>query len=89
MKFLLLASFVIGSLLANSAPSDSNKIVEIEVVIHQLFEAIRTGDTTLAKSVLHGDARLMSTYEAACKHKILTEEIEGFLSAIGTSMDEL
>lgn len=78
-------------ILAIGSPStDSTSIKEVEAIVIQLFEAMREGDSTLARDVFHDNARLASTFRTKAEGEVLHEgDLLEFLTAIGTPHDEL
>lgn len=63
---------------------------EVVNVVKLLFDAMRVGDATTAKSVFDSTARLQTTFtDYQGKASMMTEDVAGFVKAIGTPHDQI
>ncbi len=83
MKVILLISVLALSSISWSQ-SDSSDHIAVRAVIDQLFDGMRTGDSSLVRAVFHTDLRLMSTAEHHGSFQVDVGSAEDFLDAIGT-----
>jgi hypothetical protein len=88
MKPILFVILLSGSLIS-WGQTDSIAQLEIRAVIDQLFDGMRSGDSSLVRAVFHHDARLMSTLIKNETEIVHDGSIEEFISAIGTPHDEI
>jgi hypothetical protein len=92
MKMRLFVSLVLLSLLAapvaaQSTAADSSAVL---AVMKQLFDGMRTGDSTMVRSAFHPKMQTMTT--AATRQGVASAEfgdIAGFLKAVGTPHAEV
>lgn len=68
---------------AQSAPADVAEVVD------RLFDGMRAGDSTAVRSVLHPEARLLTTATRDGKPMLHAASIAQFLEAIGTPHDQV
>jgi hypothetical protein len=52
-------------------------------VVERLFDAMRAGDSAMARSAFHADARLIGTAGRGGKPQLQVSPIDGFIQAIG------
>ncbi len=73
---------------AQSATKQEKKAVQ--VTIDLLFDGMRVGDSSKVRQAFHSDARLMTTFvDKAGDPRLVEEEIQGFLNAVGTPHKEV
>ncbi|MEX1055128.1 MAG: nuclear transport factor 2 family protein [Rhodothermales bacterium] len=84
-RLLLLAlTLVLAAPAAAQSPED-----DARAVIDRMFDGMRSGDSTMVRSVFHSDARLMTTFTREGKPMLQTGSIDGFVKAVGTPHDEV
>lgn len=63
---------------------------EVLTPIHQLFDGMRAGDSSMVRAAFHPTARLQTTFtDNEGQAKIQTGDLEKFLVAIGSPRDEV
>lgn len=73
---------------AQSAPKQEKKAVQ--ATIDLLFDGMCAGDSSKVRQAFHSDARLMTTFvDKAGYPRLVEEEIQGFLNAVGTPHTEV
>lgn len=81
------ALFIVADFSLNA---QSNIEEEVLKPIHQLFDGMRAGDSTMVRAAFHSTARLQTTFTDQEGHaRIQTGNLENFLVAIGTPRDEV
>ncbi|MDG1330885.1 MAG: nuclear transport factor 2 family protein [Crocinitomicaceae bacterium] len=88
MKTILLFALITMSSTSWSQ-TDSTRIAEVRAVIDQLFEGMRTGDSTLVREVFHENAELYTTYKKDDAFQLSMGSIDEFAKAVGTPHDEV
>lgn len=83
MKTLLLLSMITLSS-SSWSQTDSSDRIAVRAVIDQLFEGMRSGDSSLVRAVIHRDLRLMSTSDQNGSIQLNVGLAADFLRAIGT-----
>jgi len=87
MKKIFLLPFL---LLSFNIFAQSEEEKAVKVVIDQMFDAMRAGDSTSLRSIFHPSARLMSVfYNKEGESKIHDGDIDRFIVAVGTPHDEV
>lgn len=89
LKFTLitLALFIVGHF-SLSAQSDQEE--EVLTPIHQLFDGMRAGDSSMVSAAFHPDARLQTTFTDPDGHpQLRTGDIQRFLTSIGTPHEQV
>lgn len=69
--------------------TDPTKQSEIRVVIDQLFDGMRSGDSSLVTSVFHSDARAYTSFEQKGEYQLHAGSIDDFAKAVGTPHDKI
>lgn len=88
--FLILTLFPMKMLFAQEA-QENQEALAVQQVIEQLFNAMRTSDTTALRQVFHEDARL----QTALQHpqtkatRLVTESIDNFIAQVGSPHPEV
>jgi hypothetical protein len=62
---------------------------EVRQVVERMFNGMRTGDTTMVRSVFHPQARLQSTSVRQGVPTLRTDSIDAFIRFIGTPHTEV
>ena len=94
---LLIFLFVIPLAFSQTEQSDqssdytSTNEKKIRLVLENLFNGMRDSDSALVRSLFHEDATLKSTYfyEKLDKARIIEDDLEDFIIAIGTPKEEI
>ncbi len=87
MKSIVLFALLISS--SSWSQNDSLFQKEISGVIHQLFEGMREGDSSMVRSVFHPDARAYTSYKKGDEFILHEGSIDQFVTAVGTPHDEV
>jgi hypothetical protein len=84
------AIVVLASLGASSlmAQSDAERAA-VMAPVHRLFDAMRAGDSAMARTVFHEEARLLGLVEREGQTTVRASSIDGFLAAIGRPHDQV
>ena len=62
----------------------------IAAVVHELFDAMRTGDSTTVRRVFHPQTRMMTSFRRAGEPVLDIEEgVDGFVRAVGTPHEQV
>jgi hypothetical protein len=90
LSFLLLAAA--GPLRAQAAPSSSAPTkhaqeAEVLAVVNKLWEAMRTRDSAMARTVFDTSARMFRVVERDSTRSIRVDRLDGFIRAIGGARD--
>ncbi len=81
MKYTFLFLWFIVSGIATAQTVDHKAVIE---TIDQFFDGLNSGDSSLMRTTLHKDARLMTTFnDQSGSPRITTSDIEQFLSRVG------
>ncbi len=90
LLILILTLFQMERLFAQE-PAKDNEALAVQQVIAQLFDAMRTGDTTSLRQLFHEEVRLQTVLEnpQTKTTRILTESIDHFVKQIGTPHTEV
>jgi hypothetical protein len=81
-------SFVCQFGSAQTSPKQEKK--EVQGTIDLLFDGMREGDSSKVSQAFHADARLMTIFvDKAGNPRLVEEEIQGFLNAVGTPHTEV
>jgi hypothetical protein len=85
------ALFLIVAALVAVRPAAAQTTAEQEVrqVVERMFNGMRTGDTTMVRSVFHPQARLQSTSVRQGVPTLRTDSIDAFIRFIGTPHTEV
>lgn len=62
---------------------------EILAVVQRLFDGMRAADSSLVRSTLHPDVRLVSVSEGEGGPALRSEPMEGFVAAVGTPHEQV
>lgn len=86
---VLALSIAAFPLIPATAQHDHGSTSEILTPVHQLFDAMRAGDSTGVRNAFHPIARIVSTFtdDAGPAHRI--GSVDGFVKAVGTPHDEV
>lgn len=76
-------------LAATPAGAQDDAGAEVRLVIERLFEGMRSGDSTMVRSVFHPDARLLTTAVRDGDPVVQVGSIDEFVRAVGTPHDEV
>lgn len=87
MKSIVLFALLIST--SSWSQNDSLSQKEISRVIHQLFEGMREGDSSMVRSVFHPDARAYTSYKKEDDFLLHEGSIDQFVAAVGTPHDEV
>lgn len=79
---LICFSFTIGA----RAQSDE---AAVERAVETFFDAMRAGDSTMVRSVLHPDARFLTTGERDGRPVLQEGGVDGFVEAVGAPHEEV
>ena len=71
--------------LAGQAPDDRAAVL---APIHQLFDAMRRGDSAAARAVFHPGALLATALVREGRPALQVDTLDGFIEAVGTPHDE-
>lgn len=86
--FLVFTSFCFLNASAQQGKSSSQSEKEVRAVVDRLFEGMREGDSAKVHSVVHGNARFVTSYTNTKKEPMLQEgTLSEFLTAVGTKHD--
>jgi hypothetical protein len=86
MAFLLLATIAIPV----TAVAQENEEAEVMAVVETLFDAMRAGDSSAMRAVLHPGATAASVFVQEGVPTLAREEsMDGFVQAVGTPHDEV
>lgn len=70
--------------------ANENEITQVRKTIDDLFESMRSVDSTKARGLFHPNARLMSTFEGAHhEYELRTGSLDIFIKAVGTPRKDL
>ena len=81
---LLALTLVFAPLAGAQSPED-----DVRAVIDQLFDGMRSGDSTMVRAAFHPDARLMTTSTHDGKPMLQTVKIDAFVEAVGSPHDQV
>ena len=73
---------------ACSRATDADAEQEVMEPIHAMFRAMEIGDSSLARSVFHYDARLVRLPDSIVDFRVDTATVDRFLASIGGERDE-
>ncbi len=62
---------------------------EVLAVVERLFDGMRAADSSMVRSALHSDARLVSVDGGEGGPGLRSEPMDGFVAAVGTPHDEV
>jgi hypothetical protein len=83
--FIFVSSFCIAQ--EQTLISEENEVKE---TIHQLFEGMYNGDSSLVHSVFHSSNRLMTCYiDKNGMEQLAEENLQDFLDAVGSPHEEI
>lgn len=88
MKALLLFS-LLGLHSISWSQADSSDHSAIRTVIDQLFDGMRSGDSSLVRFVFHADARAYTSIQNDGVFQLHSGSIDEFVGAVGTPHDEV
>jgi hypothetical protein len=90
MPRLLLLLTLFAPALATAQPTDSDEEAAVLAAVNELWEAMRAGDATRLRAVIHPDARGFSVGVREGEVQLMQEEsLDGFIDAIGSPHDEV
>jgi hypothetical protein len=77
--------------LAAASPLSAQTAAEREVraVVDRLFDGMRGGDSAMVRSVMHPDARLMTTTVRDGEPLLRSDSIDAFVRAVGTPHEQV
>lgn len=82
--------FTIASFSVLTLPLQAQSTTEdVADVVDRFFDGMRAGDSTVVRSVLHPEARFLTTAAGEGTPKIHVGSIEKFLEAVGAPHDEI
>ena len=89
-SLLVIAAFAVAAPLAAQQPSSvpltkQQQEAEVLAVVNRLWEAMRTRDSAMARSVFDTSARMIRVQERDGKRTISWSPVDGFVRAIGSS----
>ena len=85
--FFTLAIFIVADYTL-SGQSDVKE--EVLKPIHQLFDGMRAGDSTMVRAAFHPSARLQTTFtDKEGNPRLQTGDLERFVTQIGTPHDQI
>ena len=83
-RFLLLLPVLLAPGLALAQPTDGDEEAAVRAAVHELWEAMRTGDAERARAVIHPDARGYSVGAGEDGEVMLHQDTpDAFITAIG------
>lgn len=86
-------SIVLFTLIAFTTVSwsqeNSKEQTEVRAIIDQLFDGMRSGDSSLVRAVFHEDARAFTSYKHEDLFQLHQGSIDNFIAAVGTPHDEV
>ena len=82
--FFTIALFCSLTLGAQAQPID-----DVRAVVDRLFDGMRAGDSTAVRSVLHPEARFLTTMVRDGKPMLHVGSVDDFVSAVGSPHDEV
>lgn len=92
LRFRLTVSFC-AALLVFAATSEAQAQTpedDVRAVINTLFDGMRAGDSTMVRSVFHGDTPLYSAFVNQEGEPVLRQgSLDRFLTGVGTPHDEV
>lgn len=62
---------------------------EVLAVVQRLFDGMRAADSSMVRSTLHPEARLVSVGEGESGPVLRSEAIDGFVTAVGSPHEEI
>ncbi len=62
---------------------------EVLAVVDRLFDGMRAADSSLVRSILHPDLRLVTVGEGEGGPTLRSEPMDGFVTAVGTPHEEV
>lgn len=91
MKFYLCALIILIIQFSGSAQTSlKHEKKAVQKTIDLLFDGMREGDSSKVSQAFHTSARLMTTFvDKEGNPRLIEEEIQGFLSAVGTPHNEV
>lgn len=91
MKYWLIAiSIYFSDFNGLAQPTAKQEKKAVRATIDLLFDGMRVGDSSKVREAFHSDARLMTTFvDKAGNPRLVEEEIQGFLKAVGTPHAEV
>jgi hypothetical protein len=88
MKSILLLVLLSASSVSWSQ-TDSTRTAEVRAIVDQLFDGMRTGDSTLVRDVFHSDAHVYTTYKKNDAFHVHEGSVDEFVKAVGSPHDEI
>jgi hypothetical protein len=87
---MIRGAILFGCCVCLASPVSIQAQTEQEVMspIHRLFDAMRTGDSTSARTAFHEDARLVRLPGAVEEFDVDETLLEGFMSSIGGDRED-
>ena len=79
-RFVLLAAIAVFTSSARAQAPDA----EVRAVVNRLFDGMRTGDSSVVRSVFHPAARLVTTLTRNGAPVVQIDSLEQFVRAVGT-----
>lgn len=80
---LALAALAVLTAGPSPAAAQTEEEAAVREVVDRLFDAMRAGDSTAARSVFHPDARLVATQEKDGEVRVRMVPADAFVAAIG------
>ncbi len=75
-----------GPALSQTSPADEDEVL---AVVERLFDGMRAADSSMVRSTLHADLRLVSVAEGESGPALHSEPMDGFVAAVGTPHEEV
>ncbi|MCJ8290722.1 MAG: nuclear transport factor 2 family protein [Crocinitomicaceae bacterium] len=88
MKSILLLT-ILAITSVSWSQTDSTRQDEVRLIIDQLFEGMKSGDSSLVRGAFHSDARAYTSYEKEGAYQLHAGSIDDFVNAVGTPHDEV
>lgn len=88
MKSILLLLLLFISSISFSQDEETPETA-VRAVIDQLFEGMRSGDSSLVREVFHTDAKLYTTYKWEDGFELSGGSINDFVEAVGSPHDKI
>ena len=74
---------------AESAPATADERA-VAAIVHELFDAMRAGDSATVRRVFHPEARMLTSFRRGGDPVLAIEEsVDGFVQAVGSPHDEV
>ena len=90
MRKPFLFAFLLFSMIAVTRSAHAQPSAEgVRAVVDRLFDGMRSGDSTMVRSVMHPSARFMTTMVREGEPMLHTGSVDRFVEAVGTPHEEV